>query len=145
MPIKAFARYIAKVTTPEHNAPEPSLSDVMAAIAALGADVAQAKADIAVIKAGQIESRITAMQSNADMSVLRESYSKMHGAVLSGFDNVRRDIERLRNDETAHAEQIRADVAGVKADTAFVEGYVGDMHEAVRRHIADPNSHRDAA
>ncbi len=33
----------------------------------------------------------------------------------------------------------------MKADTSFVESYVNDMHEAVRRHIVDPNAHRHAA
>lgn len=128
--------------TPE---PQPTLADVMNAIAALSADVAKTKVDVAAMKTRQIESQVTGMQQAADMTVLRDSYSKMHGAVLSGFDTVRRDIERLRTDEAAHTEQVRADVAGVKADTAFVEGYVNDVHEAVRRHIVDPDAHRHAA
>lgn len=142
--IRCYGQYVEAMADASAS-PEPTLADVLSAIAALGADVAKAKTDIAVIKAGQIESRIAEMQSTADFTVLRDSYSKMHGAVSSGFDSVRRDIERLRTDEAAHSEQIRADVAGVKADTAFVEGYVNDMHEAVRRHIIDPSAHRNAA
>lgn len=118
--------------------PQPTLADVLNAITAL-------KTDVAAMKAGQIESRVAAMQQAADVTVLRDSYSKMHGAVLTGFDAVRRDLERLRTDEAAHTEQIRADIAGVKADTAIAERYGADLHEALVRHIADPNAHRDAA
>jgi hypothetical protein len=144
VPITEIGEYVALVAdqTPE---PQPTLADILSAIAAIAADAAKTRADVAAMKARQIESQVTAMQQAADVTVLRDSYSKMHGAVLSGFDTVRRDLERLRTDETAHTEQVRGDIAGVKADTAFVEGYVNDMHEAVRRHIVDPNSHRDAA
>jgi hypothetical protein len=138
VPITANASYIAKVTeTPAAN-PEPTLADVLAAVRALATDVA-------VIKAAQTEAKFTAAQNSADISVMRESYSRTHAAVQSGFDTVRRDIERLRTDEAAHTEQIRADVAGVKADTAIAERYGADLHEALVRHIADPNAHRDAA
>lgn len=118
--------------------PEPTLAAVLAAVQALATDVA-------VIKASQIETRFAAAQNSADISVMRESYSKTHAAVQAGFDAVRRDIERLHSDGAARTEQIRADIAGVKADTAIAEQYGADMHEALVRHIADPNAHRDAA
>jgi hypothetical protein len=114
--------------------PEPTLADVMAAIKALATDVA-------VVKATQGEMRFSVAQSAADMSVLRDAHAKTNANV----ESVRRDIAQLRADGERHTEQIRADVAGVKTDTAFVEGYVNDMHEAVRRHIADPHAHPDAA
>lgn len=123
--------YVGGVTQPT---PEPTLTDVLAAIKALATDVA-------VVKAAQGEMRFAVAQNAADMSVLRDAHAKTNACV----ESVRRDIAQLRTDGERHTDQIRADVAGVKTDTAFVEGYVTDMHEAVRRHIADPNAHPDAA
>lgn len=41
--------------------------------------------------------------------------------------------------------QLRADVAAVKVDTAYTEAHIGDLHEAVRRHIGNPNAHGQEA
>jgi hypothetical protein len=60
--------------------------------------------------------------------------AELAGQVRSGFEAVARDMNLLRED-----------IAGVKSDTAFVEGFNRDMHEALVRHIADPHAHPDAA
>jgi hypothetical protein len=118
--------------------PEPTLAAVLAAVQALAADVA-------VIKAAQVETRFAAAQNAADIGAMRDSWAKTHSAVSAGFAAVQRDVERLRTDEAAHVEQVRADVAGVKADTAIAERYGADLHEALVRHITDPRAHRNAA
>jgi hypothetical protein len=41
--------------------------------------------------------------------------------------------------------QVRADIAAVKVDTAFVESHIDDHQTAIERHAADPGAHRRAA
>jgi hypothetical protein len=51
---------------------------------------------------------------------------------------------RLDRIET-RGNQTYAEVMAVKADLAFVDQHIGDLQEAVRRHLADPNPHGRAA
>ena len=101
-------------------APEPTLADVLAAVNAQSRALANLAASVAFVEATQ--------------NTLRDSLAETRGEIRSSFQAVARDMT-----------QVRADIAAVKSDTAFSEGYVNDMHEAVRRHIVDPNAHRNAA
>ena len=69
--------------------------------------------------------------------------------------NVRFDVADTKTDHVTHrldrldakTDQLRADVAAVKVDTGFAEAHIGDLHESMSRHIADPRAHggREAA
>lgn len=99
---------------------EPGNAEILAAIRTQGRLLAEIAA-----KVGQLE---------ADQRILRDSGAQGRGENRAGFQAVREDLR-----------QVREDIAGVKADTAFTERYQADMHEALTRHIADPNAHRPAA
>lgn len=125
--------------------PDPGTNEVLAAIRAQGRVLAE------------ISARLT--QVEADQRILRDSHAEARGETRAGFDHLRRETEALVAAQgQQHGEmragfralrddvqQARADIAGVKADTAIAERYQADTHEAVVRHIADPDAHRPAA
>lgn len=135
VPIKPVPGYAADVTEP---APEPTLADVLAV---MNAGFAQLSTALATTNANlDAQNRAIAALSaktafvEANSSVLMNKQAELRGEIRTSFEVVARDVA-----------QVREDIAGVKADTAFVERWSQDMHEALVRHIADPNAHRDAA
>lgn len=137
--------YRGAVTTDPGQSAEPSNADLLAfmqtAFAQLTTQIANANAAIGQLDAGQktlsrsvaiAAAKVDAVESS--MFALQGAVGKAAGEATGGFAAVRRDIE-----------QVREDVAGVKADTAIAERYQADTHEAVVRHIADPGAHRPAA
>lgn len=120
--------YVVGVTEPT---PESTLADVLAAIQAQGRTLTTLAAKMSVMESTQ-----DAMQT---------ALAEHRGETKARIESVGRDLGKLRDALDSRTEAIRADIAGVKTDTSFVESYVNDMHEAMRRHIADPNAHPDAA
>jgi uncharacterized small protein (DUF1192 family) len=79
--------------------PEPTMADVLSAIAGLGNDLG-VKIDALGVKVEGLEDRM---------------------------------VQRT--------ELLRADIAGLKAESAIEQAYGRDTAEALRRHIADRNAH----
>jgi hypothetical protein len=50
-------------------------------------------------------------------------------------------IEGLEDRMVQRTELLRADIAGLKAESAIEQAYGRDTAEALRRHIADRNAH----
>lgn len=123
MPINGARRYRECVT----ETPEPTLADVLAAVNAQSRAIANLAASVSFVEANQ--------------NALRDSLAETRGQIRTSFETVARDMTRTV-EAIGH---VREDIAGVKADTAFVERWNQDMHEALVRHIADPNAHRNAA
>ena len=71
----------------------------------------------------------------ADIGQLRTETAVRHAQVTHRLDQT-----------DAKINQVRADIAAVQVDTSYTESHIGDIHEAMRRHLRDPNAHgRDAA
>jgi hypothetical protein len=107
--------------------PEPTLNDIVALLEAIAAGQQAQSRSISAL-AGKV-------------SMIESTTHATQGFVAESRGEARAGIEAVRSD----LRQVRADVAGVKADTAFIEQHQADMHEALRRHIADPNAHGRAA
>ena len=107
--------------------PEPTLNDIVALLEAIAAgQQAQGRSISALAgKVAMVEATTHATQ----------------GFVAESRGEARAGVEAIRSD----LRQVRADIAGVKADTAFVEQHQADVHEAFRRHLADPDAHPHAA
>lgn len=127
--------YGVVVTEP---APEPTLSDVIALMTAGFAQLSTAQATTNANLESQrrmlaeLSSKVAFVEAN--QSVQGTKQAELAGQIRGGFEAAARDMAALRED-----------IAGVKSDMAFVEGFNRDMHEALVRHIADPNAHPDAA
>lgn len=127
--------YVVVVTEPT---PEPTLADVLAVMNAGFAQLSTAQSTTNANLESQrrmlaeLSSKVAFVEANQNAQGTRQA--ELAGQVRSGFEAVARDMNLLRED-----------IAGVKSDTAFVEGFNRDMHEALVRHIADPHAHPDAA
>lgn len=127
--------YVVGVTEPT---PEPTLADVLAVV---NAGFAQLTTALATTNASlEAQNRAIAALSSktafveANQNVLMDKQAELRGAIRTSFEAVARDMK-----------QVQEGIAGVKSDTAFVERWNQDMHEALVRHIADPHAHPDAA
>jgi hypothetical protein len=65
--------------------------------------------------------------------------------VLAAIEAARAESAHRFDRIDAAIGQLRADVASVKVDTAYVEAHIDDQQTAIRRHLADPDAHRRAA
>lgn len=118
--------------------PEPTNADLAAQLAELTAFLNTAFSAVNANFKSQHEAiakvAASAMMIEANQNSLNNSVAQHRGETRSGFESVARDLKRAQEG-----------IAGVKSDTAFVERWNQDMHEALVRHIADPNAHPDAA
>jgi outer membrane murein-binding lipoprotein Lpp len=113
--------------TPEHNAPEPTLVDVLAAIAALSTNVARIEA-----KGDQLRTEMNVrFDQVADKFELARSDT---AAVDAKVDRVQADVA-----------QVRADVLAVKVEHGFYERHQISLQTALDRHMQDPGGHSHAA
>jgi hypothetical protein len=65
--------------------------------------------------------------------------------VLAAIEAARTEAAHRFDRVDAGIAQLRADVAAVKVDTAYVEAHIDDRTVAIRRHVEDPDAHRRAA
>lgn len=107
--------------------PEPTLNDIVALLEAI-ASAQQTQGRSLSALAGRL------MMVEATTNATQGAVAESRGETRAAFEAVRSDLR-----------QVREDVAGVKADTAFVEQHQADVHEAFRRHLADPDAHGHAA
>jgi hypothetical protein len=137
--------YVVGVTEP---APEPTLSDIAAQLAALtrlvseGFATANANFETQHRSIAGIGSKVAMMDSQTNVTAA--GLAEHRGEFRNHAQNMQafvRDTAKIGEVVGRMAE----DVAGIKSDTAFVEGFNRDMHEALVRHIADPHAHPDAA
>ena len=59
------------------------------------------------------------------------------GQLDAGVASVRAEVVAVG----AKVDQARADIAAVKVDTAYTEAHIGDLQDALRQHLNDPNPH----
>lgn len=127
--------YVGGVTEP---ASEPTLADVLAVMnagfAQLSTALATTNANLDSQRRVLAELQVKAGFLEANQSALGTRQAELAGQIRGGFEAAARDAKLLRED-----------IAGVKSDMAFVEGFNRDMHEALVRYIADPHAHPDAA
>lgn len=137
--------YGVSVTNP---APEPTLSDIAAQLSALtrlvseGFATANANFETQHRSIAGIGSKVAMMDSQTNVTAA--GLAEHRGEFRNHAQNMQafvRDTAKIGEVVGRMAE----DVAGIKSDTAFVEGFNRDMHEALVRHIADPHAHPDAA
>ncbi len=104
--------------TPE----QPTMADLLTAINGLAGDVGHLRSDV-----GQ----------------LRTETAVRFDQITDRFDQAAHRLDQT----DAKIDQARTDIAAVKVDTSYTESHIGDLHEAMRRHLRDPNAHggRDAA
>jgi len=57
------------------------------------------------------------------------------------FDALTSKVTGLEDRMVQRTELLRADIAGLKAESAIEQAYGRDTAEALRRHIADRNAH----
>lgn len=103
-----------------NSTPEPTLSDVLAAINALAT-----KVDRVETTAGRIEA--DAGQMRTEMNIR--------------FDQVADKVDRVQADVA----QVRADVLAVKVEHGFYERHQVSLQAALDRHMQDPGGHSHAA
>jgi len=141
---------------------EPTLANV---IAALNEQAAAITALTSIVQQGFSHAMTEIAGTKADIKAQGRAIAELSSKttfVEANQNGVLNAMAEHRGEFRSHAQNMQAfvrdtakigesvsrmaeDVAGIKADTAFVEGYVNDMHEAVQRHVADPNAHPNAA
>jgi outer membrane murein-binding lipoprotein Lpp len=83
-------------------------------------------------------------QPPADPYGILAAISQLTHEMRVGFAGLGAQVDQVGAHVSAvdgKVEQLRADVAAIKAENAIREGYVIDIQDAVRRHLGDPGAH----
>lgn len=110
---------------------EPTVGDVLAAIAALDAKMTD--------RFGQVDA---ALESLAGMAYTHERQLR---ELSVRADRLRAHVNGRFDRVDAALRQVRGDSAEIKADVALLESSVEETRETVQRHLEDPGAHGHAA